>query len=134
MQRDLVSLAACLSLLCSCSKDDNEFSNKLTLGTGLNQSNLFELTGIGTTFTAPATIFFRLESEADMAGSDITIRIDIKEGDEYVEFTSFPFDNPQSFGHIFLSSFSLAEGGQFKATGILVTGNKEIASKEFTVN
>jgi hypothetical protein len=134
MKRDLVSLAACLSLLYSCSKDDNEFSNKLILGTGVNPNNLFEITGVGTTFSVPATIYFRLESEVDMAGSDVLIRIDIKEGPEYVEFTSFTFDNPQATGHILSSSFTLETGGLFKATGVLITGGRVIASKEFTVN
>jgi len=42
--------------------------------------------------------------------------------------------NPQSTGHIFLSTFAVEVPGNYKATGILVTGNKTIASVNFVVN
>jgi len=120
----------------SCSKKSDStsssgFSNKLTLGTGLNSSNLFELTGVGTSFTASTTIYFRLESAEDMGGS--AVRLKINEQDGTPIFTQ-DYPNPQSYGHILLSNFTITRAGSYVATGILVTGLKTVASINFTVN
>jgi hypothetical protein len=119
----------------SCSKksdsSSSSYSNTLTLGTGFNLSN-FQLIGVSTTFPVSSTIYFRLESADDMGGSKIRIQIDKQDGTPY---TTVPdFDNPQSYGHIFLSGFSLPDKGNYKATGILVTGLKTIASVNFVLN
>jgi len=121
----------------SCSKKSDSpsasaYSNKLALGTGLNPSNPFELTGVGTTFLVSSVIYFRLESADDMGGSKIRIQIDKQDGTPYS--TVPDYDNPQSYGHIFLSGFSLPDKGSYKATGILVTGLKTVASVNFTLN
>ena len=133
-----VLLFTTLLLISGC-KDNSteatdEFSNILTLGTGLNPQNLFQLTGEGTTFTKNTPIFFRLESKDDMAGSTVRIKIELKTNGTYSENKSFDYPNPQSYGHILLSSFTLDAAGSYRATGILVTGNKTIVTKEFVVN
>jgi hypothetical protein len=118
----------------SCSKKSdstsNEFSNKLTLGTGFT-SNYMDLVGVGTSFTASTAIYFRLESAVDIGGSNVRIKIDKQDG---TAFNSFDYVNPQSYGHILLSSFVINTPGSYKATGILVTGLKTVASINFTVN
>jgi hypothetical protein len=118
----------------SCSKKSDtssEFSNKLTLGTGWNTSNYSDLIGVGTSFTASTAIYFRLESADDLGGSMVRIKIDKQDGTAYL---SHDYTNPQSYGHIFLSSFTVTDPGSYKATGILVTGTKTVASINFTVN
>ncbi len=137
MKRQTISISSIIIAICiltitlsGCTNDDqskNEFQNELTLGTNLNAANLFELTGTGTTFS-PGTLFFRLESADDMAGSLVSIRITSESTD-----TTMTFSNPQSYGHIFLSSFTLSKTGNYTATGGLVTGNKTIASINFTI-
>jgi len=119
----------------SCSKKSDstsspEFTNKLTLGTGLNPSNLFQLTGEGTSFSTSATIYFRLESADDMAGSAVRLKIDQQDG---TSVFSRDYPSPSSYGNIFLSNFTLPRAGSYVATGILVTGLKTVASINFTV-
>jgi hypothetical protein len=118
---------------CTKSPTGSDFSNKLGLGTGLNPANLFQLIGEGTSFAAPATIYFRLESKDDMGGSAVKIAIAKMVGSSYVADTSFTFQNPQSYGHIFLSTFTLGSAGSYQATGVLIAGNKTVASKAFIV-
>jgi hypothetical protein len=130
----LMFLAALAFVSCSKKSDDSNstpaYSNKLELGTGLNPSNLFELTGKGTTFTLLSAIYFRLESADDMAGSAVRIQIDTQTG---TAVATYDYPSIQSYGHIFLSSFAVEVPGNYKATGILVTGNKTIASVNFVV-
>jgi hypothetical protein len=133
----MLSAAVCLLSMMGCNKNpsdsNSEFSNKLTLGTGMNG---FNLVNEGTTFTrtgANAMIYFRLESAADMAGSNVTIKVEKNSSGTWSNYLSFPFTSIQSYGHIFLSGFSLSDAGSFRATGILATGSVTIASKDFTV-
>jgi len=117
----------------SCSKKSDtssEFSNKITLGTGFT-SNYMDLVGVGTSFTVSTSIYFRLESADDMGGSTVRIKIDKQDG---TAFNSIDYPSPQSYGHIMLSSFVINTPGSYKATGILVTGMKTVASINFTVN
>jgi len=126
-------LISFLAISCSKESDDSsssEFSNSLTLGTGVNYTN-FTLTGAGTSFSKNSTVYFRLESSDDMAGSKVRLTFD-KDGTFYS--TAPDYDNPQSYGHIFISGFSLPDAGSFKVTAILVTGNKTIATANFTLN
>lgn len=121
---------AILLLATGCEKDDSPsdtFSNSLTLGTGLNPSNLFELTGEGTSFPAGSLIYFRLESKEDMAGSPV--RINIKAAGSDIDNIDYPV--LQEYGHIYLSSFTAPVPGNYTATGILTTGNKTIAMITF---
>ena len=131
----ILILIALVAISCSKKSDSTTssgYSNKITLGTGLNPSNLFELTGVGTTFSSTSIIYFRLESADDMGGSNIRLQIDYQNGTPY---TTVPdYTNLQSYGHIFLSGFSLPDPGNYKVTGILVNGLKTIASVNFVIN
>jgi hypothetical protein len=135
MKKIFLLLLIALSVV-SCSKksevSSSGYTNKLAFGTGLNPSNLFELVGVGTSFPVSGLIWFRLESADDMAGSKVRIQIKNSSG---ILFESPPdFDNSQSYGHIFLSAFSgPSVAGSYTATGILVTGNKTIATLNFTM-
>ena len=123
-------------ILSSCKKSSTSdtssgFSNSLQLGTGMNASN-FTLTGGGTRFYAGQTIYFRIESSDDMAGSSVKIHIDTNNNGTYLAFSDFTFPNPQNTGHLLISSFPINSPGTFRATGILVNGNKTIGSVNFT--
>jgi hypothetical protein len=129
-----------LSLATGCKKEDSgtssdQFTDNLKLGTGMSAST-FTLTGEGSTFTAtPNTmIYWRLESKDDMAGSAVTIKIEKNTGGTYTTSASFPFANPQSYGHIMMSAFPWNQTGSYRATGILTATNKTVATKDFTVN
>ncbi len=111
----------------SSSNSDSDFKNSLTLGTGMSG---FVITGETTTFMNNDIIYWRLESEADMGGSSVEIVI-TKDG---AQVGSVTFPSPQSYGHIMLSGFKHTYGtGNFRATGKLVTGNKTVAYKDYTV-
>lgn len=127
----MLALALALAFA-GCDEDDSSdsFSNQLTLGTGLNGNNAFELVGEGTVFPAGSLIYFRLESKDDMNGSMVRIRIQ-----NLGTATTQDFDYPalQDYGHIYLSSFTIPAAGSYSATGILISGNKTIASINFTL-
>lgn len=120
----------------SCEKNpaSNEFKNQLTLGTGMSG---FTLIGQGTTFnrgnSGSLQLYWRLESATDMAGSDVTIKIDNISSGTPVFYVSQPYANKQSYGHIMLSSITISDAGSYRATGILVTGSKQVATVDFTV-
>jgi hypothetical protein len=135
MKKILFLFLVALAFVSCSKKSDNSstattYSNKLELGTGLNPSNLFQLIGTGTTFKLLNSIYFRLESADDMAGSPVRIQIDTQSG---TSVATYDYPSIQSYGHIFLSSFAVEVPGNYKATGILVTGNKTIASVNFVV-
>jgi|WetSurMetagenome_2_1015567.scaffolds.fasta_scaffold34827_3 hypothetical protein len=114
---------------------DSQYSNKLTLGTGVDYSK-FLISGEGTSFYkigGSVQVFWRLESANDMAGSNVNIKIEKQSGGTYLSDTTFSFANPQSYGHIMISSFIITKTGNFRATGVLTNGNTTVASKEFTV-
>jgi hypothetical protein len=125
--------------LSGCKKEDSStsadsFTDNLTLGTGLNSSNLFQLVGEGTTFKGVnVNIYWRLESKDDMAGSAVNIKIEKLVSGVYSTFQTSSYPSTQSYGHIMLSSFSLPQTGSFRATGILVATNKSVATQDFTV-
>ncbi|MFA6471185.1 MAG: hypothetical protein WCU00_04005 [Candidatus Latescibacterota bacterium] len=133
MKKYIVLLALATLLLTFPGCNDNstdsssEFSNSLILGTGMSG---FTITGQATSFSDSTVIYWRLESEDDMAGSEVQIQIS-KAGS--VIYT-FPYSNPQSYGHIMLSGFYHTFGkGSFRATGRLVTGSKTVATCDYTV-
>jgi hypothetical protein len=137
MMKKIFSLLLISLLIISCSKKSDtatsEFSNNLTLGTGLSSTNSFELAGTGTSFATSDIIYFRLESVDDMAGSKVRIKITKQDGTEFE--SPADFDNPQTYGHIFISAFQAPSvAGTYTATGILVTGNKTIASLALTIH
>lgn len=125
-----------------CKKDDsnpaadtNQFTNKLTLGTGADATK-FAITGETSTFTktgANVMIYWRLETANDMGGSAVQIKVEKLVSGSYVAYNSFNFPSTQTYGHIMMSIFVMTEAGSYKATGILTTGNVTIASQTFTV-
>jgi len=139
MNKIMIPLIILVLFFSGCDESDSptstdQFTNKLTLGTGMDG---FTITGETTNFSLAGgyvTIFWRLESSADMAGSNVNIVIhDLSSSSTVNDFT-FTFTNPQSYGHIMLSSFRFSNSGSFKATAILVNGNSTVASKDFFVH
>lgn len=122
-----------------CKKDESptssDYVNKLTLGTGASG---FTLNGEATSFTlfgSSVTLYFRLESKDDMAGSDVQIKIEKSTASGYTFQQTFTFTATQNYGHIMLSGFSHTFGkGEFRASGILANGNKFVASINYSVN
>ncbi|HTY36423.1 MAG TPA: hypothetical protein VMH23_04890 [Bacteroidota bacterium] len=142
MKRALVLTGIILLLLNAggCKKSDSTtssdtYTDNLTLGLGLNSTNLFQLVAQGTTFsmTPNLMIYWRLESKDDMAGSAVTIKVEKLTNGTYSTVLSTQYPNPQSYGHIMLSSFPITSAGSYRATGILVNGSKTIGTCNFTV-
>ena len=139
MRTPLVILSASLALLlASCAGDDDptsvpKFSNRLTLGTGTNASNS-ALTGETSEFRAlggVAVIYWRLECEEDFGGADVSLRIEKLIGGSYT-----PIDTHQTaanYGHVVVSSISIANAGNFRATGLIASRSTEVASTAFTI-
>jgi hypothetical protein len=69
-----------------------------------------------------------------MKGSTVEIQISKSGSSGFEQVDVIPYTNPQSYGHIMLSSFTHTYGpGSFRATGKLVTGGKTVAYKDYTV-
>ena len=139
MNKIMVPLIILVLFFSGCDESDsptstNQFTNKLTLGTGMDG---FTIAGESTNFNlsgGSVIISWRLESSADMAGSNVNIVIHDLSSSSTANDISFTFTNPQNYGHIMLSSFALTNSGSFKAAGILVNGNVTVASKDFLVH
>ncbi len=140
--RSLICIVA-LALTCmfsSCDEDEpsasiSKFTNKLTLGTGTNASNSV-LSGEGTAFRGlggVAVIYWRLESAADFAGAGVSLKIEKRSGSTYTTVGTYPYATPSNYGHVVVSSISLADAGTFRATGLLTETSAEVASTMFTV-
>jgi hypothetical protein len=132
----VASLTVASLFLCSPTKSgsNSEFSNRLTLGTGQNTANPFNLTGVGISFAgAPLTLYWRLESSDDMAGSSVIIDIKKAVNSVYSSYKSQTYPSSQSYGHIMVSAITIDSTGYYRATGILATGNKTISTVDFTV-
>jgi hypothetical protein len=138
----LVLFTASLVLLSSCKKDDSpsssssdSFTNKLTVGTGMNASN-FTLVGESSTIAktgSVTTIYYRLESAADLGGAGVTIKIEKQVGSSYTTYLSYPYSNPQNYGHIIMSAFALTDAGSYRATGMITSTSATIAQTTFTI-
>ncbi len=135
----IVTLAmACM--FSSCTEDEPpssvpKFTNKLTLGTGTNASNS-ALSGEGTAFRGlggVAVIYWRLESAADFDGAGVSLTIEKRSGSTYTTIGTYPHATPNNYGHVVVSSISLADAGSFRATGLLTGTSVEVASTMFTV-
>jgi hypothetical protein len=136
--RTILAIVLFMSLIAGCKKDDagtnsDQFTDNLKLGTGMNASN-FTLAGETTSFTASPNnmIYWRLESKDDMAGSAVTIKIEKNTGGTLSASASFPFSNPQSYGHIMISAFPWNQTGNYRASGILTASGKVVATRDFT--
>ncbi len=133
-----VVLLSCV--LMSCSEDEaatgvTQFTDRLTLGTGANASNT-ALTGESSAFISlggVAVIYWRLESATELGGAGVALKIEKKSGSNYTLIGSYPYASPRSYGHIVISSISLADAGTFRATGLLTSTATEVASTTFTV-
>ena len=127
-------------ILSSCVEDDDAssvptFANKLTLGTGTNASNSV-LTGESTAFRGlggVAVIYWRLESAADFGGAGVSLKIEKRSGSTYTAVGTYPHTTQKNYGHVIVSSISLADAGTFRATGLLTATSAEVASTTFTV-
>jgi hypothetical protein len=88
-------------------RQGTQFSDKLIFVLGLSASDLFQLAAETTTFTTTPNfmISWRLESKDDMAGSAVMIKIGKSVNGSYTAVQSIPYPDPQSYGHIMLSSF-----------------------------
>lgn len=138
MKKWAVLLAAGIVLLTGAGCNDkstnssSDYSNSLVLGTGMSG---FTIVGETTTFSDSTMIYWRLESADDMKGSSVEIQISKSVSGVYQAVGTFPFTNPQTYGHIMLSGFYHTFGkGSFRATGKLVTGGKTVATKDYTIN
>lgn len=133
---------AIVIFIAGCKKDDStptnqtsQYSDKITLGTGADLAN-FKITGESTSFTkigGVATIYWRVESVIDVAGSAIQIKLEKSEGGSYVAYSTVSYPAAQSYGHITISSFPLKDAGTFKVTATIVNVNYTVASQVFTV-
>lgn len=124
--RALLLGLVCLASLSftACGSGGDQFSNKLTFGTGIG-GNGFELVNEGTTFTAP-DIWFKLESADDIAGR--AVRLHINDG----TYGTKDYPAAQTYGHYLLSSFRITDVGAFtvKAYMLNPTG-PDIANETF---
>jgi hypothetical protein len=124
----MLALAGCNDKSTTSSSD---FKNSLVLGKNMSG---FTIIGETTSFSDSTSIFWRLESKEDMEGSAVEIQISKSVSGGYQTVNTFSFPNPQSYGHIMLSSYNHTFGkGSFRATGKLVTGNKTVAIKDYTI-
>jgi hypothetical protein len=139
MYRSIIYLASFLIIFsfAKCKKDDSSgFSNKISLGTGIDITNAFNLSGEGSTFTqigGSVIIYFRLESADDMNGETVILDFLTSSGSLINTITR---PAAQSYGHIMVSSFEwLGSKGNFTVKAYLnpSTGKKLIASKDFTI-
>ncbi|MBN1180766.1 MAG: hypothetical protein JXB49_00665 [Bacteroidales bacterium] len=115
-----------------CEKDsgDDEWSNKIELGTGIQG---FDLTGVGSKFTQYTTIWFRLESKTDMTGKTVKTRIEQMSGSPIIDdiIVSYPIAEK----HILVSTFNVAIKGSYKISAYFDDNGTEtgIASAEFVI-
>lgn len=116
-------------------EQSSQYTNKLTLGTSMVAS-AFTLGGETSTFTrqgGTAAIFYRLESAADFAGAGVSIKIEKQSGSSYSTIGTYPYANPQAYGHIIMSAFAVTDAGSYRATGLITASGASIASTTFTV-
>ena len=125
--------------LFGCKKDEatgpeqDQFSDRLILGNSMSAFNSVTENTSFTLLAGTVQVFWKLESSVDMAGSAVEIRIEKQGPAGYTPYDSFTYSNPQSYGHIMLSSLTHTTTGSFRATGILVASGRTVAWKNFTV-
>ena len=124
----IISFAGCND---KSTTSSSEFTNSLVLGKNMSG---FNIVGETTTFSDSTSIFWRLESKEDMGGSMVEIQISKAGAGGYQMVNTFSFPNPQSYGHIMLSSiYHIFGKGSFRATGRLVTGAKTVATRDYII-
>ena len=100
----------------------SSFQDSLRFGTAIGangvelvgESSAFSITALGTT----GQIYFRLESAQDMGGRAARLYINYAAGDAPYWQKDYP--NPQSYGHILLSSFRVTDVGSYTVHAYLV--------------
>jgi hypothetical protein len=80
----------------------------------MNASN-FTLSGEGSVFTR------------------VSIKIEKQSASGYSVVGTYPYANPQGYGHIVMSSFTVSDIGSYRATGLLTATSAVVATKTFTV-
>ena len=80
----------------------------------MGESSSFSVTTLGTT----GQIWFRLESAQDMGGRAGRLYINYAAGD--TPYWQKDYLNPQSYGHILLSSFRVTDPGSYTVHAYLV--------------
>lgn len=132
-------LAVAFLPISGCKKEDagttaDQFVDRLTLGTGISG---FNIVGETTTFTRIAggtSIFWRLESVTDMAGSSVKIVVLRQIGQAFTPSDSATYPATESYGHIMLSSYyCTGVAGNYRASGVLVATGRTVASKDFVI-
>lgn len=111
---------------CSKTDDIDNWKNELSFGTGMNG---FDLTGESDRLPH-GTIYFRLETMDDMAGSAVRIIITNSVTQEQHIYN---YDALQSYGHLYLGPVALPETGNFTAEGKLTEKNISIATVQLTL-
>lgn len=111
---------------CSKTDDVDNWKNALSFGTGMNG---FDLTGESDRLPH-GTIYFRLETMDDMAGSAVRIIITNSVTQEQHIYN---YDALQSYGHLYLGPVALPETGNFTAEGKLTEKNISIATVQLTL-
>jgi hypothetical protein len=93
----------------------DSFSDSLTFGTGIG-GNGFDLVGEDTTFSLQdlvgGRLSFRLESEADIDSRFVRLYFN--------DISNVDFSAPQTYGHIFLSSFPVLYPGTYRVKAYYV--------------
>jgi hypothetical protein len=115
----------------ACKKNDSGgFTNKLQFGESVNISaEGWPVVNEKYTFALGQTVNFRIETKDDFGSSDF--KLVIKQGSTVV--TEFGYPSLQSYGHIYVSSFVVAEDGTYTVEAYVMTGNKLIDTKSLTV-
>jgi len=119
----------------ACTKEEkkDDWTNKLTFGSGQNTSNYFELTGEGTTFsTVPGTVVFKLESKTAYDGYSIKFVV-LKDGTTHGTYSFIT--NPKPTGHLFLTGFTFNLPGQYSVSAYIVGASETlVATGTFQMN
>jgi len=115
----IVSLAFIIAAVIGCGKDPKKttttFTNKLTIGTGMNG---FDLIGEGTTFSLAATggnLYFRFENSSDFNGQTARIQTFYAGGGPYGGTADK--DVAAVNGHIVVSGFRITNTGSYQVQG-----------------
>ena len=98
-----------------CGEEEDTFKDSLTFGTGITGTG-FTLAGEATTFSLAAlgggSIWFRLESAADIDGRFVRLYTD--------DLTNKDYTAVQETGHLTLSSFPVTNPGTYQVKAYYV--------------
>ena len=125
--------------IASCSSDNTTsavYTDSLILGTG----NVgWTITGETTTFinnpnTVGITIYYRVETENDMKGSNINLEIEKNSETGFEQVHIVYLTNPSKSGHVVVGSYLHVLGvGTYRAKARLLATNQVVAMKDYVV-